>query len=567
MGELRTAEGGEKFQRGDRSPYWPAGWSWHLPFPPGNAVRNLVRSAERHPFRPAMHYYGRTYSYGELLDKVTALAGFLQNRCDVARGDRVLLDIQNSPQFIIAFHAILRADAVVVPINPMSLAGELGYFASDSGARVAIIGNELLQRFVDLVPVHLDHVVVAYYADAAPSSCADPVPELMRMGRVPLPAGPFVDFADAFGAGYRPREIKSESDDIAVLPYSSGTTGKPKACIHRHSAITFTAAAQAKWYGLDETSVMTSFMPLFHVAGMQASMSAGLLSGAALVIMTRWDKDLIPVLFTRHNVTWWSAAPTMIVDVLASASFSSEVFAHLTVLTGGGASMPAALAEQLRGRYGLSFCEAYGLTETISATHINPLARPKPQCLGLPIFDTVSIVVDPETLTERPQGEVGEVLVSGPQIMTGYWRRSEATAEALVELNGMTFLRTGDLGYVDEEGYFFIVDRLKRMINVSGFKVWPAECEALLYHHPGIQECCVISAPDPYRGETVKALITPKPEYRGKLSGEDIITFSRKIMASYKVPRLIEFVDCLPRSSSGKIDWRKLQDLEWSGCG
>lgn len=552
------------FHTGPQSPFWPAEFVYHLPFPAGNAVGNLIRSATRHPDRAAMHYYGRTYSYRELLEQVSSLAGFLQRQCGVRRGDRVLLDMQNSPQFVVAFHAILRADAVVVPANPMNLESELDYLASDSGARVALIGDELVDRFVGLVPGRFDNVLVARYADAAPQPCRDPLPEVMRRAPVPLPPERFVGFDAAIAMRCVPGPLAGRSDDLAVMPYSSGTTGRPKACMHTHSAITFTAAAQAKWYGLDETAVMTSFMPMFHVAGMQASMSAGLYAGAALVIMTRWDRDLIPDLFARHHVTWWSAAPTMIVDVLASAGFSDETFAHLKVLTGGGASMPAAVAERLRERYRLSFCEGYGLTETISATHINPVRAPKPQCLGLPIFDTTSLVIDPDTGAELPVGEVGEIVVAGPQVMTGYWQRPEATAESFISLGGRAYLRTGDLGYVDTDGYFFIVDRLKRMINVSGYKVWPAECETLLYRHPAVHECCVVSAPDAYRGETVKALISLKPEYRGKVTGEDVADFARTIMAAYKVPRLIEFVDTLPRSGSNKIDWRRLQEAEWN---
>ena len=414
VGQLMSHDRARAFQTGRESAFWPAGFDPHLPFPAGNAVDNLVRSAARHPQRPAMHYYGRTYSYADLLDGVVALAGFLQQKCGLRRGDRVLLDMQNSPQFVIAFHAILRADAVVVPVNPMNVADELDYLASDSGARVALIGDELIDRFETLVPSRLDHVIVARYADAAPDVARDPLPEVMRRAPVDLPEGPFVDFAEAVGAGCAPGPVESGSDDLAVMPYSSGTTGRPKACMHHHSAVTFTAVAQARWYGVDETSVMTSFMPMFHVAGMQASMSAGIFAGAALVIMTRWDRDLIPALFIRHGVTWWSAAPTMAVDVLSSASFSDETFARLKVLTGGGATMPAAVAARLLDRYGLRFCEGYGLTETISATHINPVDNPKPQCLGLPIFDTVSVVVDPDTLAELPQGEVGEILVSRP---------------------------------------------------------------------------------------------------------------------------------------------------------
>lgn len=546
------------------SPYWPDGLEFHLPVPEGNAFAALARSAARDPDHPALLYYGAVTSYGELLAQAEALAGYLQHRCGVRPGDRVLLDMQNAPQHVIAFQAILRADAVVVPVNPMNVTAELGHYIADSGAKVALIGDELIDRFLPLVPAALSQVIVARYADASPAVCEDPLPEVMLRPAAPLPDGSFVHFADAIAEAHVPAPMMAGSDDLAVMPYTSGTTGRPKACRHRHHAVTFTAAAQAVWYTIGPESVMTSFMPLFHVAGMQASMSAGLFAGATLVLMTRWNRDLIPTLFRRHRVTWWSAAPTMIVDVLASAKFSDDCFAHLKVLTGGGSSMPVAVAAQLEERYGLRFCEGYGLSETISATHINPVAHPKQQCLGIPIFDTLSMIVDPETLAELATGEVGEILVSGPQIMLGYWRHPEADAEAFVDIGGRRWLRTGDMGWRDTDGYYFISDRLKRMVNVSGFKVWPAECEALLYRHPAVQECCVISAPDAYRGETVKAFITLRPEARGRVTAEDIMAFARTVMAAYKVPRLIEFTDRLPHTGSRKIDWRRLQEAEWA---
>lgn len=543
------------------SPHWPADFDFHLPMPPGNAVLNLVRSAKRHPDRPALFYHGAGTSYGALLADVEALAGYLQHRCGVRRGDRVLLDMQNSPQFVIAFQAILRADAVVVPVNPMNMTAEIEHVVADSGARVAIVGDEVLDRFDGFVPEPLAHVLVARYADALPPACDDPLPEVLLRDPVPLTHPAHTRFADAIAARLVPLPIATGDDDLAVMPYTSGTTGRPKACMQPHRALKFTAIAQAKWYRMSEQSVLTAFMPLFHVAGMQASMGAGLYAGGALVLMTRWNRDLVAPLFIRHGVTFWSAAPTMIVDVLASERFEERAFEKLTVLTGGGSSMPAAVAEQLRQRYGLRFCEGYGLSETLSATHINPLDNPKPQCLGIPIFDTRSIVVAPGTTDELPAGETGELLIAGPQVMDGYWRRPETDAETFVALDGRRYLRTGDMAYRDEEGYFFIVDRLKRMINVSGYKVWPAECEALLYRHPAIQECCVIAVADAYRGESVKAFVKLRPG-SGHITAEDVIAFARGVMAAYKVPRSVAFVDALPRTGSNKIDWRSLQQAE-----
>jgi fatty-acyl-CoA synthase len=233
----------------------------------------------------------------------------------------------------------------------------------------------------------------------------------------------------------------------------------------------------------------------------------------------------------------------------------------LKVLGGGGAAMPEALARRLEEVIGLPFVEGYGLSETMAPTHINPPQRPKRQCAGIPFFNTDARVVDVEKFFELPPDEVGEIIVSGPQVFRGYWKQPEATAQAFLEHDGKRFFRTGDLGYYDEEGYFFITDRLKRMINCAGYKVWPAEVEAMLYAHPAIQEACVIGARDAYRGETVKALIVLKKE-AGRVSAQDITGWARDRMAAFKVPRLVEFVDELPRTATGKIFWRKLQEEE-----
>jgi fatty-acyl-CoA synthase len=229
--------------------------------------------------------------------------------------------------------------------------------------------------------------------------------------------------------------------------------------------------------------------------------------------------------------------------------------------------MPEAVAQKLFERCGIRYMEGYGMTETISQTHMNPHGDLRKQCLGIPTFDTVSMIVDPETLRELGPNEQGEIISSGPQVMQGYWQRDEANTESFVEIGGRRIFRTGDLGRCDEDGFFYISDRLKRMINASGYKVWPAELEATLYKHPGIKEVAVISAPDSRRGETVKVVVVLKDEANGKTSAEDIVAWSRKHMAAYKVPRIVEFSEELPRSGSGKIQWRSLQAAAWKKAG
>jgi fatty-acyl-CoA synthase len=211
---------------------------------------------------------------------------------------------------------------------------------------------------------------------------------------------------------------------------------------------------------------------------------------------------------------------------------------------------------------GVHYIEGYGMTETISQTHINPPQNPKKQCLGIPAFDTESLVVDPDTFKEVKPGEQGEIVVRGPQLLKGYWKNDKAYRESWCEVGGKRFFRTGDLGRTDEDGYFYISDRLKRMINASGLKVWPAEVEATMYRHPAIKECCIIASPDERRGETVKLVAVLKQE----IGKEDLISWAKTQMAAYKVPRKIEFIEALPRTPSGKLMWRALQEREFSGC-
>ena len=532
--------------------HWPPGVPRTLEVPRANVYANLAARAAQHPDRIAVDYYGTRVSYAELKRAVDALAGFLQRRCGVARGDRVLLYLQNCPQFIVAYYAVLRADAVVVPVNPMNRTEELRHYVEDAQARVAIVGQELYER---ISPLGVHHVVVATYSDFLGTPTDLPIPEFVRAPRVAVGT----PWADAIGAGLAPGELRTGADDLAVMPYTSGTTGKPKGCMHTHSNVQATTVPYLYWRGASEDSVVLSALPMFHVTGMQAGMNAPLYRGATLVVLSRWDRDCAAMQIERAGVTTWSAITTMLVDFLANPRLGDYDLSSLRVLGGGGAAMPEAFARKLEEVFGLAYVEGYGLSETMAPTHINPPHRPKRQCGGIPIFNTDARIIDPETRAELGVGEVGEIIVEGPQVFKGYWRQEEATREAFIEHDGKRFFRTGDLGYYDEEGYFFITDRLKRMINASGFKVWPAEVEAMLYAHPGIQEACVIGAPDGYRGETVKAVIVPR---QPGLKAEDIIEWARGRMAAFKVPRLVQFVDALPKTATGKILWRELQERE-----
>ena len=533
--------------------HWPPGQPRTLELPRETVYANLAASAARHPERAAIDYYGRRIAYRALKREVDALAGFLQQRCGVVRGDRVLLYLQNSPQFVIGYYAILRADAVVVPVNPMNLTDELAHYVDDSQARVAIAGQDVMPR---MQPLGVPHTVVASYADYLPDRTDLPLPDFLRAPRVSSM------WVSAIESNLAPTVHAAGPDDLAVMPYTSGTTGKPKGCMHTHSSVQATTVPYLNWRGVQDAAVVLCALPMFHVTGMQAGMNSPVHLGATMVILSRWDRDCAAMQIERARVTNWSAITTMMVDFLSNPRLSSYDLSSLRVLGGGGAAMPEALARKLEEVIGLQFVEGYGLSETMAPSHINPPQRPKRQCAGIPFFNTDARVIDPERLAELPPNQVGEIIVHGPQVFRGYWNQPEATAQAFIQHDGKRFFRTGDLGYYDEEGYFFITDRLKRMLNCAGFKVWPAEVEAMLYAHPAIQEACVIGARDPYRGETVKAVVVPKKEYRGKVEPQAIIEWARGKMAAFKVPRIVEFVDELPRTATGKILWRKLQEEE-----
>jgi fatty-acyl-CoA synthase len=301
---------------------------------------------------------------------------------------------------------------------------------------------------------------------------------------------------------------------------------------------------------------------MFHITGMVSVMHSAIYMGATLVVMPRWDRDLAGRLISRWRVTAWTNIPTMIIDLMASPNFAHYDLSSLKHIGGGGAAMPQAVAQRLLEQFDLKYVEGYGLTETAAPSHSNPPDRPKQQCLGIPFMSCDARVIDPDTLQEVAQGEQGEIIVHGPMVFAGYWKRPDATAAAFIEFEGKRFFRTGDLGRVDDEGYFFITDRLKRMINASGFKVWPAEVEALMFRHPAIAEACVISARDAYRGETVKAVVVLRSGFRGQVSEQDVIAWCRENMAVYKAPKIVQFADALPKSGSGKVMWRTLQEAE-----
>ena len=515
--------------------YWPADMPRTLPAPATTLHAAFEASVRRSPDKPLLHFEGTTLTYAQAFAQVDALAAHLQRACGVRAGDRVLVDLQNSAHFVIALYAVLRADAVVVPVSPANVGSELAHYVADSEAQVGIAAAEVADRFAGIALTHLL-----------------------------LAGSPAWDAAIA--QGDTPSPCAALPGDLCMLPYTSGSTGHPKGCMHTHAGVLHNVVGSMLWKHVTAETVALATAPFFHVTGLVHSLLATVQAGGTMVIQQRWDPALAAELVERHRCTHWDNVPTMVVDLLSNAKAMQHDVSSLKWIFGGGAAMPEAIAQKLKDLCGVEYVEGYGMTETISQTHMNPPGRAKKQCLGIPAFDTESFIIDPDTLKVLPPGESGEIVVRGPQMLVGYWKNPAATRESWIAIDGSgegkLFFRTGDLGRMDEDGYYFISDRLKRMINTAGLKVSPAEVEAAMYRHPAIRECCIIASPDARKGETVKAVIVLKLEAAGT-TAEDIVAWMRSRMAAYKLPRKVEFIDALPRTPSGKIQWRALQEKEF----
>jgi len=559
---------------------WPKRLPRELAVPETTLWFNLEVAAARFPDKAAYLFFGRPLSYAALKTQAEAVAGWLQS-VGVQAGERVAIFMQNCPQYAAAYYGILRANCVVVPVNPMNRAEEFKHFITDPQTRVVICTADLAgivaKANAELPEAQrLAQVLVTRFTDAMPDSVsgggaidpADAPPPAMEAwlrSDPELPAG-YLRWSDVLALQLAPGPMTAKPDDLALLPYTSGTTGLPKGCMHSHRTLMANSVGGGQWGHASPETVSLAVVPMFHITGMMYGVVGNVYTGSTSVLLPRWDRELAGRMISKHKVTHWTCIPTMIIDLFGSPNYKSFDLTSLTYLSGGGAAMPQAVAQRLLDEFNLTFAEGYGLTETAAPTHANPPERAKLQCLGIPIFGVDSRVIDPLTLKELPPGEVGEIVSRGPMVFKGYWGHPEATTEAFVEVDGHTFFRTGDLGRMDDEGYFFMTDRLKRMINASGYKVWPAEVEMLLYKHPAVQEACIISARDAYRGETVKAVVVLRAEAKGKTTADDITNWSRDNMAAYKVPRLVEFVEALPKSGSGKVMWRLLQDQEAEGA-
>ncbi len=544
---------------------WPLHAPHHLTVPETTVDFNLSVSASRYPDKNAICYYGGAVTYAELDRQVSRLAAYLQKCLDVKKADRVLLYMQNSPQFIIGYYAILRAGGVVIPANPMNAAAELEHLAADTGATLALAAQELLPRIEPLLNENrLTNLIVASYSEYADMDFDLPLPDEVRLPAMGVSENKhIIPWAEAVSFDGALDPVKVSPDDLACIPYSSGTTGAPKGCVHTHRTVMTTAVGGVTWIPQSADNPTLVSLPMFHVTGMQNSMNGSIYVGTTMVVATRWDRATAAHLIEKYAVSRWVAISTMVIDLLNDPDIQSYDLSSLDIVSGGGAPMPEAVALRLEKITGQSYLEGYGLSETMAATHINPLGHGKKQCLGIPVFDVDCRILSIDGKSLLGPNEEGEIITHAPQVFKGYWNNPEATEQAFITIEGKAFFKTGDIGYYDSEGFFFLVDRVKRMINAAGFKVWPAEVESLMHKHPAINEVVIVGKPDARRGETVKALVSLRKGHDAEpLAPEDIIGWCHDNMAAYKCPKSVEFVDALPKSATGKVLWKDIQARE-----
>jgi long-chain acyl-CoA synthetase len=467
--------------------------------------------------------------------------------------------VQNDPAFVMGLLGAWKAGGIAVAVNPMNRARELTALLTDSGATALLCLEELYTSVArDVLPRTGVRTVVT--CSAMDRQTRDDPRVLGGVVRS-RPAGTLdlEELAAAY-AGRRPEPVRVTGDDVAVLTYTSGTTGKPKGAMNTHGNVVFNACVYRDWMRLTAEDVVLGVAPLFHVTGLVGHVAVALLVGCPLVLTHRFSPEVVLDAIREHRPTFTVGSITVFIGLSEAPGVNRADFASLRTIFSGGAPVAPAVTDRFEALTGRYVHNIYGLTETTSPSHAVPLGRRAPVdpasgalSVGVPVPSTVVRVLG-EDGAELPAGEIGELATSGPQVVPGYWGRPEATAEALPGGE----LRTGDVGFRDEQGWFYLVDRKKDMINAAGYKVWPREVEDVLYGHPAVREAAVVGVPDPYRGETVAAFVSLRPGTTA--TPEEIVAFARERLAAYKYPRTVEVVDELPKTTTGKILRRQLRD-------
>ncbi|HEY0716559.1 MAG TPA: AMP-binding protein [Streptosporangiaceae bacterium] len=527
----------------------------------GSALAMFGGCVRRDPDAPIIRYFGGVLTRRVLDEESSAFAAALA-ASGLQAGERVALYLQNVPQFLVVLIGTWKAGGVAVAVNPMNKERELGLILADSGATVLVCLEDLYQN----VARRADRAAVRQVVTTSALEYQARDDGRVLGGVVRHRAEGTQDLATLIGQ-FRGRTLPDPGlgpDDVAFLTYTSGTTGPPKGAMTTHGNIVFNAQTYRDWIGITAADVILGVAPLFHITGSIGHVALSLLTGATLVLTYRFDPAVALETIRDERVTFTIGSITVFIALMNVPGADGSALATLTKIYSGGAPIPPSTVTAFEDLFGQYIHNIYGLTETTSPSHAVPLHRRAPVdpvsgalSVGVPVYDTVVRVIG-EDGHDLPAGQIGELVTEGPQIVAGYWNQPEETARALP--GGA--LRTGDVGYMDPDGWFYLVDRKKDQINVSGYKVWPREVEDVLYEHEAVREAAVVGVPDPYRGETVKAYVSLRPGFGGpldELPGE-LIQHCRQRLAAYKYPRQIEVRPELPKTVTGKILRRELRD-------
>ena len=524
------------------------------------ALDMFAATAARTPDADLIRYFDGSITAGELDELTDAFAvGILD--LGFTPGDRAVVYAQNIPQFVIAQLGIWKAGGVAVSANPMYRSRELAEILVDSGATVLIAMQQLYR---DVAQEALRENKTAVRTVITTSELEYQTANSGTLAGVEKIECPdTVDLASMLAKyrGQRPPKADLTGDSVAFLTYTSGTTGPPKGAMTTHRNVVFNAQTYRDWVGVDSDDVILGVAPLFHITGLIAHIALAELTGAPLVLMYRMDPADTIATIAREKATFTVGSITVFIALMNVPDIDPASLASLSKIYSGGAPIPPSTIAEFQQRFGHYIHNVYGLTETTSPSHAVPFGVTAPAdeetgatSVGVPVYDTVVRIVD-EQGNDLPAGEVGELVTAGPQVVAGYWNKPEATAKGIP--NGV--LHTGDVGYMDADGWFYIVDRKKDQINTSGFKVWPREVEDVLYEHPSVREAAVIGVPDSYRGETVKAFVSLRPGTEA--TPDELIAHCKTRMAAYKYPREVVVMGDIPKTATGKLLRRELRTV------
>nr|WP_314224203.1 AMP-binding protein [Streptomyces sp. DSM 40713] len=524
--------------------------------PADSLVHAFRRSVAEAPDRTCLAYFDGRLGYREVDELSDSVAGHLAAR-GLEPGDRVAVLLQNSPLFVIALLGAWKAGATVVPVNPMYKSGEVAHVLRDGEVAALICSDRAWESYLRETVADSPVRIVLTGCELDFQTRGDA--RVLTFERLP-PAPDTDDLTAVARAGHEaPEGREAAPGDIALISYTSGTSGAPKGATNTHRNIMVNAERQRTGLRLPDAPVYYALAPLFHITGMVCQLGACLNSAGTLVLTYRFEAGVVLEAFAEHKPHYTVGPSTAFMALAAHPDVTRDHFASFVNISSGGAPVPPALVEKFRAGFGPYIRNGYGLTECTA-----PCASVPPQleapvdpasgtlAVGVPGPDTVVRIVD-EQGAEVPFGEQGEIVVRGPQVVPGYWRRPEATAETFPDGE----LRTGDIGFMDEQGWLYVVDRKKDMINASGFKVWPREVEDVLYTHPAVREAAVVGVPDGYRGETVKAYISLRPG--ADADADTLAAYCKDRLAAYKYPRQVEILPDLPKTASGKILRRELR--------